>query len=94
MIDKSMQTALSEHTGDATFIYPVSLGLKITPYSQSSARVVAKIGYSVKHSDETDGRIVDSAQQSFTFTDGGKEKDGTRIINCEAKKGGLHGSIK
>lgn len=84
-IAKSMQSSLAEHTGDSQFKYPVSLGLVITPFSREQSKVVAKISYSVKHSDETDGRMVDPAQQKFSFADGGKDAEGNRVINCNVK---------
>lgn len=64
-ISDSMQSALAEHTGDSQFKYPVSLGLVITPFSREQSKVVAKISYSVKHSDETDGRMVDPHQMKM-----------------------------
>lgn len=63
-IDQSMQSALAEHDKESAFVYPVALGLKITPYDQQ-AKVVAKISYSVKHSDETAGQIVDPHQMKM-----------------------------
>jgi len=63
-IDQSMQSALAEWDKETAFVYPVSLGLKITPYDQQ-AKVCAKISYSVKHSDETAGQIVDPNQMKM-----------------------------
>ena len=63
-IDTSMQSALAEYDKESAFVYPVALGLKITPYDQQ-AKVCAKISYSVRHSDETIGQVVDSHQMKM-----------------------------
>ena len=67
-IDQSMQSALVEWDKDSAFSYPVSLGLKITPYDRQ-AKVSAKISYSVKHSDETVGQTVDPDQMTMNLED-------------------------
>ena len=63
-IDSSMQSALAEHDKETAFVYPVALGLRITPYDQQ-AKVVARISYSVRHSDETAGQVVDPHQMKM-----------------------------
>ena len=67
-IDQSMQSALVEWEKESAFSYPVSLGLKITPYDRQ-AKVCAKISYSVKHSDETIGQTVDPDQMKMNLED-------------------------
>jgi len=81
-IDRSMNTALADFGGDGQFKYPVSLGLVITPYSREQVKVAAKISYSVKHSDETDGRMVDPLQGKLALEDRGvigKPQDGAPL---------------
>ena len=73
-IDKSMNTALADYSGDGQFKYPVSLGLVITPFSREQVKVAAKISYSVKHSDETNGRMVDPGQDKFGFVKTGENE--------------------
>jgi len=60
-IDQSMQSMLAEHDKDTEFTYNVSLGLKLTP-RPTETKVAAKIGYSVRHSDESVCRIADPMQ--------------------------------
>jgi len=78
-IDQSMQTMLAEHEGEKEFVYNVGLTLKITP-RPGAAKVAAKISYAVLHTDETVGRVCDPNQQKFKFSDGGKDENGTQVI--------------
>lgn len=60
-INEAMVTALAEFAGEKEFVFPVSLKLKISPRGRG-AKVSAKISYSVKYSDETEGRVIDPDQ--------------------------------
>lgn len=67
-IDKSLQSMYAEHESDKQFKYPVNLGIVIEPHGPT-AKVSAKISYSVKHSDESIGVVADPDQMKMDLED-------------------------
>ena len=65
-IGEAIAESIVDHDGEKPFVYQVALGLRISPRGESAV-VSAKIGYGVKHTDETDGRVADPLQAKFEF---------------------------
>jgi len=63
---EAIAESIVDHDGEKPFVYQVALGLRISPRGDSAV-VSAKIGYGVKHTDETDGRLADPMQEKFEF---------------------------
>ena len=66
-IDKSMQQCLAVSDPEKVFKFNVAIGLVIEPRGSDAAKLTAKISYSVKHSDESTGQIVDPLQVKMVF---------------------------
>lgn len=56
-IDEAMGAQLAENNPESVFKYPVSIGIKLEPYG-CECKVTAKIGYTVKKSDESFGTMA------------------------------------
>jgi len=65
-INKAMMSMAAETDSEKTLKYPVKLTLVIEPHN-AQAKVTAKISYSVSHSDETEGIMVDPNQMTLGF---------------------------
>jgi len=73
-IMRSYQEAIESHDLDAKFSFQVSMGLILSPEGDG-VKVRAKVGYGVKHTDETIGTVATTAPDLFDELDSKSKTD-------------------